>query len=97
MATAKDNRKPQSKGGMDWGSSVRPSVVQRPPDPAPNESHIPWSLLVTVLVLCLVLVIMLPVMAIMYGDMNAATEKAIVETRKMKQLRADILEMMKGE
>jgi hypothetical protein len=33
----------------------------------------------------------LPVMAIMYGDMNAATEAAIVETRKMKELRLKLL------
>lgn len=91
MATSKDNRGSQSKGGMDWGGSIRPSVVQRPPDPAPNESHIPWSLLVAVLVMCLVLVIVLPVMGIMYMDMNNATAVAVEEIKKMRELRAKIL------
>lgn len=42
-------------------------------------------------VLCLVLVIVLPVMGMMYGDMNRATDAALVETEKMKLLRLKIL------
>jgi cytochrome b561 len=91
MATGKDTRGSPSKGGMDWSSGVRPGVVQRPPDPAPNEQHIPWTLLVTVVVMCLVLVIALPVMGIMYMDMNNATNAALNEIRKMKELRLKIL------
>lgn len=92
MATAKDNRKPASKGGMDWGSSVRPSVVQRPADTSSDEPHIPWSLLIAVFVLCLVLVIALPIMGVMYMDMNNATNAALAEIKKMKQLRLRILQ-----
>jgi len=76
---------------MDWSSGVRPGVVQRPPDPASSEQHIPWTLLVTVVVMCLVLVIALPVMGIMYMDMNNATNAALNEIRKMKELRLKIL------
>jgi hypothetical protein len=66
-------------------------------DPDSNEPHIPWSLLVTVLVLCLVLVIALPIMGIMYMDMNNATIKATEEIKKMRELRAKILMEIQGE
>jgi hypothetical protein len=62
-----------------------------------NEPHIPWSLLITVLVLCIVLVLVLPVMGLMYMDMNNATIAAMEEIRKMRELRAKILMQMQGE
>ena len=62
-----------------------------------NEPHVPWTLLVTVLVLCLVLVIALPVMGIMYMDMNNATVAAMQEVKKMRELRAKIMILMQGE
>jgi len=44
-----------------------------------------------------VLVIALPVMGIMYMDMNNATMAAMQEIRKMRELRAKILMEMQGE
>lgn len=41
--------------------------------------------------------IVLPVMGIMYMDMHNATNAALIETRKMKKLRLEILELMKGD
>ena len=41
--------------------------------------------------MCLVLVIALPVMGVMYMDMNNATSAALIEIRKMKELRLKIL------
>lgn len=76
---------------MDWSGGIRPSVDSRPPNPPPSEPHIPWSLLVAVVVLCLVLVIVLPVMGVMYLDMNNATNAALREVHKMKELRLEIL------
>ena len=43
------------------------------------------------------LVIALPVMGIMYMDMNNAMHRAAEETRKMKELRIKILKEMRGE
>ena len=82
---------------MGWGSLFRGRVVRRSSDPDPDEPHIPWSLLVAVVVLCFVLVIALPVMGIMYVDMNNAMYKAAEETRKMKELRLKVLRELKGE
>jgi len=44
-----------------------------------------------------VLVIALPVMGVMYMDMNNATNAALQEVRKMRELRAKILMEMQGE
>jgi len=49
------------------------------------------------LVLCLVLVIALPIMGIMYMDMNNATIAAMQEVKKMRELRAKIMLQMQGE
>ena len=56
-----------------------------------DERDIPWSLLIAVIVLCFVLVLTIPVMGVMYMDMNNATNAALQEVRKMRELRAKIL------
>ncbi len=43
------------------------------------------------------LVIALPVMGVMYMDMNNAMYRAAEETRKMKELRIKIIRELKGE
>lgn len=43
------------------------------------------------------LVIALPVMGVMYMDMNNAMYRAEEETRKMKELRLKVLRELKGE
>ena len=91
MATGKEPRGSAAKGGMDWSAGVRPGVVQRPNDSPKTEPDVPWTLLVAVFALCLVLVLALPVMGVMYMDMNNATNAALAEIRKMKELRLKIL------
>jgi len=82
---------------MGWGNPFRRSVVRRSVSSDPNEPYVPWTLLLAVVVLCFVLIIALPVMGIMYVDMNNAMYKAAEETRKMKELRLEILKQMRGE
>lgn len=82
---------------MGWGNPFRRGVVRRSPNNAPSEPDVPWSLLIAVVVLCFVLVIALPVMGVMYMDMNNAMHRAAEETRKMKELRIKILKEMRGE
>lgn len=97
MATGKYKKKSKGATDVNLGGSVYNIVVPMANDTNKDESHIPWSLLVSVLVLCLVLVIALPIMGIMYMDMNNATNAAIVEVRKMKELRLKLLLETKGE
>jgi hypothetical protein len=47
--------------------------------------------------MCLVLVVALPVMGIMYMDMNNATNAAMQEIKKMRELRAKIMIELRGE
>ena len=82
---------------MGWSNPFRRNVVRRSVSTDSDEPHIPWSLLLAVMVLCFVLVIALPVMGIMYVDMNNAMYKAAEETRKMKELRLKVLREMRGE
>jgi len=82
---------------MGWPNPFRRNVVHRANDSDSNESHVPWSLLLAVVVLCFVLVIALPIMGIMYMDMNNATIAAMEEIKKMRELRAKILIQMQGE
>lgn len=82
---------------MGWRNPFRRSVVRRSSTPPPDEPDVPWALLVAVLVLCLVLVIALPVMGVMYMDMNNALYRAAEETRKMKELRLKIIKELRGE
>ena len=91
MATGKYKKKDRGTNDINSRGSVHNVMVRMDNDTDKNERDVPWSLLVALVVVCLVLVLVLPVMAIMYGDMNAATEAAIVETRKMKELRLKLL------
>jgi hypothetical protein len=82
---------------MGWSNPFRRSVVRRSVSSDSNEPDVPWSLLIAVVVLCFVLVIALPVMGVMYMDMNNALYRAAEETRKMKDLRLKVLREMRGE
>jgi hypothetical protein len=47
--------------------------------------------------MCIVLIVALPVMGIMYMDMNNATIAAMQEIKKMRELRAKIMIELRGE
>ena len=97
MATSKDKKANKGTTDFSFSSPVRNPVVPMANDPDTNEPHIPWTTLITLLVLCLVLVIALPVMGIMYMDMNNATNAAVYEIKKMRELRAKMIIEMRGE
>jgi hypothetical protein len=97
MATGKYKKKAQGTTNVSDRGSVHNVLVSMGNDTDKNESHIPWSLLIAVVVLCFVLVIALPIMGIMYMDMNNATAKAMEEVKKMRELRAKIIMQMQGE
>jgi len=97
MATGKYKKKDRGADDINRSGSFHSTVVHMGNDSDKDEPHIPWSLLITVLVLCLVLVITLPVMGLMYMDMNNATNAALQEVKKMRELRAKILLELQGE
>jgi len=97
MATGKYKKKNRGANDVSNRGAVHNIVVPMGDDSDKNEPHVPWSLLIAVVVLCIVLVIVLPVMGFAYMDMNNATARAMEETRKMRELRAKILLELQGE
>ena len=97
MATGKYKKKNRGADDVNRSGGVHNVVVRMANDIDKDERDVPWSLLIAVVVLCFVLVIALPVMGIMYVDMNNATVAAMEEVKKMRQLRAKILTEMQGE
>ena len=63
-----------------------------------NPEDVPWSLIVVVLAVLLMFFIVMPVLAFMYYDMYYATQAAVHEVRKMRELRKEIqFERMYGQ
>jgi len=85
--------KKKNRGADDAGNrgGLHNIVVPMGNDSAKDESHISWAIFFAVLVVCLVLVIAIPALAIMYGDMSNATAMAMEETKKMRELRIKIM------
>ena len=91
MATGKFKKKNRGADDVNRSGAVHNVVVSMANDSNQDERDVPWSLLIAVIVLCFVLVLALPVMGIMYMDMNNATIAAMEEVKKMRELRAKIL------
>jgi hypothetical protein len=77
---------------MVWRGSVRDAVANKRPDADKDEQDsVPWVLLICLLAMVLVLAIAIPLVGIVLMDANNATNAAITEIRKMRELRAKIL------
>jgi hypothetical protein len=57
-----------------------------------DNEDVPWGLLITVMAVLLMFFAVMPVLAFMYYDMYYATQAAVTEVKKMKQLRREIQE-----
>lgn len=97
MATGKYKKKNRRTDDVNTRGAVHNILVPMGNDSDPNESHVSWAIFFAILVVCLVLVVGIPALAIMYGDMSNATTKAMEEVKKMRELRAKILMEMQGE
>jgi hypothetical protein len=101
MATQKKNSGNQGKGGMDFSGRFRNPVgggANVADDKKRDDENVPWSLIVTVMALVLTFFIVMPVLAFMYYDMYYATQAAIHEVKKMRELRKEIqIERMYGQ
>jgi flagellar biosynthesis protein FliP len=63
-----------------------------------DDENVPWSLIVVVLAVLLTFFIVMPILAFMYYDMYYATQAAVHEVRKMRELRREIqVERMYGQ
>ena len=94
MATQKKNSGNQGKGNVGLGSGVRSYMGggnNVADDKKRDDENIPWTLLITVMAVLLTFFIVMPILAFMYYDMYYAHQAAIIEIRKMKELRREIL------
>jgi hypothetical protein len=57
-----------------------------------ESEDVPWALITVVMAVILMFFIVMPVLAFMYYDMYYATQAAVQEVKKMKELRREILE-----
>jgi hypothetical protein len=55
-----------------------------------DDENVPWSLIIVVMAVLLMFFIVMPVLAFMYYDMYYATQAAVHEVRKMRELRKEI-------
>ncbi len=101
MATQKKNSGNQGNGGVGLGSGVRSymgSGANVADDKKRDDENVPWSLIVVVLAVLLTFFIVMPILAFMYYDMYYATQAAVHEVRKMRELRKEIqIERMYGQ
>lgn len=91
MATGKYKKKNRGADDVNNRGAIHNIVVPMDNDSDKDESHVSWAVFFAVLVVCLVLVIAIPALAIMYGDMSNATAMAMEETRKMRELRIKMM------
>ena len=101
MATKKGDKSPQKSAGMDWSSRVRGAVGSGSNvanNKERNTEDVPWALITVVMAVILMFFIVMPVLAFMYYDMYYATQAAVHEVRKMRELRKEIqIERMYGK
>ena len=55
-----------------------------------DYENVPWSLIVVVLTVVLMFFIVMPILVFMYYDMYYATQAAVHEVKKMRELRKEI-------
>lgn len=97
MATQKGNKPSKSDGGMGWGSNVHNRVDVGSNNSNKNESDVSLVVVLCIAIMALTFVLVLPLLGLMYMDMNNATGAAVQEIKKMRELRAQMLMMMRGE
>ena len=91
MATGKYKKKNRGADDVNSRGLIHNIVVPMGNDSDPNESHVSWAVFFAIIVVCLVLVVAIPALAIMYGDMSNATAMAMEETKKMRELRIKMM------
>jgi hypothetical protein len=101
MATQKKNSGTPGKSGVGFGSNFSSSLGGAS-NVAGNEKrddeNVPWSLIVVVMAVLLMFFIIMPVLAFMYWDMLNATNAAVLEIKKIQELRKEIqIERMYGK
>ena len=94
MATQKNNKSAKGSSNMDWGDPIRGGVDVGRNNTNKDESDVSLVIVLCLAIMALTFVIAIPLLAMTYLDMHNATQAAVTEIRKMRELRAKILEGM---
>jgi hypothetical protein len=94
MATSKNNKSAKSAGDIRWSDPVRNGVDVGRNNSNKDESDVSLIIVLCLAIMALTFVIAIPLLAMTYLDMHNATQAAVTEIRKMRELRAKILEGM---
>lgn len=62
-----------------------------------QRESVPWTLLITLIAVLTTFFVVMPVLGFMYLDMYHATNAAVMEVRKMKELRKQIIQDIKNQ
>ena len=83
---------------MAWSNPFRRNVAPRRTAPAKGESDVSFTLVLCVLVMAFTFVVVLPVLGVMYMDLNNARVAVEMEIRAIRELRKQIInERIRGE
>ena len=77
---------------MDWSNPVRPSVDVGRPNTSKDESDVSIVIVICLAIMALTFVLAIPLLGMAYLDMHNATVIAVEEIKKMRELRAKILQ-----
>lgn len=94
MATQKNNKSAKGSSNLDWSNPVRGGVDVGRNNTNKDESDVSLVIVLCLAIMALTFVIAIPLLAMTYLDMHNATQAAVTEIRKMRELRAKILEGM---
>jgi hypothetical protein len=77
---------------MVWRNPFRRGVAPRPVVPDKNESDVSIVVVLCVAIMALTFAVAIPVLGLMYMDMWNATNAAVHEIKRMKELRKQVIE-----
>ena len=75
---------------MDWRNPFRRNVAPRRPPANSGESDVSLIIVLCILVMALTFAVTIPVLGVMYMDMWNATNAAVIEVRRLAELRKQI-------
>lgn len=83
---------------MVWGSIFRRRVAPRRPVSSKGESDVSLIVVLCVAIMALTFVVVIPIMGVMYMDLNNARTAVEMEIKAIRELRKQIIaDQMRGE
>ena len=83
---------------MVWGNLFRRRMTPRRPPPSSGESDVSLVIVLCVAIMALTFVVAIPILGVMYMDLNNARIAVEMEIKAMRELRKKLIaDYMRGE